>query len=234
MTSLAARAAGMVRAPRATAAALLASTRPPWVDVLLLSTGVMFASIAALTATSVGQTALVDQWERTALAFGQPVNDAFYGRLQELSHNWLAYSLGTAVLMGPILTLIVTGILSMVLRALGQSTVSAWTTLSVVAHANVIVALRQLVAAPINYLGETLASPTTLGQFLAGFDEASPVARFLGALDLFVVWYAVVLAIGVAVMARRRIPSLVFTFTGAYVAIALLLALAMAATGGMA
>jgi hypothetical protein len=65
-------------------------------------------------------------------------------------------------------------------------------------------------------------------------DEASLVARFLGALDLFVIWWAIVLAIGVAVLYRRRARTVAVMFVGVYAALALLLAIAMAVTGGSA
>jgi hypothetical protein len=231
---LAARVAGLVRVPRVTVAELTASTRPPWLDVLTLSTLVSALALAAFLATPVGQTALVDQWERTATAFGQPVDDAAYTRLQDLSAHWLLYSLGVALLTGPLLTAVIAGVLLGVVHVVGERKVAAATVLSIAAHANVIVALRQVVATPLNYLSESLASPTTFGRLLVGFDETSPLARFLGVLDVFVVWYAVVLAVGVAVLARRRVPPLALTFTGVYVFIALLLALAMAASGGTA
>jgi hypothetical protein len=65
-------------------------------------------------------------------------------------------------------------------------------------------------------------------------DEASPVARFLGVIDLFVVWYIVVLAIGVSVVSRRPTRRLALAFAGAYVVLALLAALVMAMSGGTA
>ncbi len=232
MKPLAARVAGIVRAPRVTVSELSTASSPPWLDALAVSTLLTFGSLAGLLATTVGQTALVDQWERTATAFGRPVDDAAYARLQDLSTHWAVYSAGVAVLAGPVLALAIAAGILLGLRAIGQRHVRGVTVLSVVSHASVIFALRQVVATPLNYLAETLASPTTLVQLMTGVDEASPLARFLGVVDLFVVWWVIVLAIGVASMTRQRVRPLALTFTGVYVAIALLLALAMAATGG--
>lgn len=234
MKSLAARVAGIVRAPRVTVAELSAASRAPWLDVLGVSTLISFVSLAGLLATTVGQTALVDQWERTATAFGRPVDDALYARFRDLSTHGLLYSGGLAVLTGPVLTAVAAAIIMALLRVAGRRQVHVTTVLSIAAHASVIVALRQLVAAPINYLSETLTSPTTLAQLMAGLDEVSPLARFLGIIDLFVVWWAIVLAIGVAALTNRRVLPLALMFTGVYLAFALLLALAMAATGGTA
>lgn len=233
MKPLAARVAGIVRAPRVTFADLCTVSRSPWVDALALSTLLIFASLAALLSTSVGQIALVDQWERTAVAFGQPVDDALYLQFQELSTHWLAYSAGIAVLTGPLLVGVITGIVILGLRFAGQRP-RATTVLSLVAHASLILGFRQLIAAPVNYVGESLASPTTFVQLLASVDETSPLARFLGVVDIFIVWWAVILAVGVATVAHRRVRPVALAFTGVYLAIALLLALAMAATGGTA
>ena len=49
-----------------------------------------------------------------------------------------------------------------------------------------------------------------------------------------VVWWIVVLAVGVSVLYQRSTRSLALAFTGAYVALALLAALAMAVSGGTA
>ena len=97
-----------------------------------------------------------------------------------------------------------------------------------------VLALRQIVETPIMYLRETLASPITLGLIASPINEASPIARFLGIVDLFVLWWIVVLAIGVAVLHQRSARRLVLVFLGAYLAIAVILAAVMVATGGTA
>jgi hypothetical protein len=106
--------------------------------------------------------------------------------------------------------------------------------LAIVTHAGVILALRQVFATPLNYLHESLASPTSLGVFFQILDEASPAAHFLGIIDLFVIWWAVTLAIGMGVLYRRRTPPIVLAFLATYVAVALVLAAAMALSGGTA
>lgn len=189
---------------------------------------------AAFMQTEVGRRALVDQWERTALAFGQDVDDDRYAALTELSEHGAAYAAVSALASGPVLAFVIAtlvyGVFNGVLR--GDATYAQ--VLAVVVHAGVILALRQVVATPLNYARESLASPTTLVLFLPMFDEASPAARFLGAIDLFVVWWVVVLAIGVALLYRRSAGSTTLAFVGAYVGVAALLAIAMALSGGTA
>ena len=231
MSTLAARAAGVVLRPRATLTAV--ADAPRWAAVLVATTAVTFACQAAFLSTEVGQLALVDQWERTAIAFGGGIDDAQYARLHELSRLGVAYAALAAAMSGPVLTFVLAAVLLGVARVLGAA-VSLAQLLAIVAHAGVILALRQVVAAPLNYALETSASPTTLVRFAGALDEGSPAARFLGTIDLFVVWWVVVLAIGVGVLVHRPARRLALAFAGAYVALALLLAAAMALTGGTA
>ena len=106
--------------------------------------------------------------------------------------------------------------------------------LTISTYAGVILALRQVIAAPVSYLRESTSSATTLGSLFSALDEASPVARFLGAVDVFVIWWAIVLAIGVSVLYQRRARTVAVTFVGVYALLALLLAIAMAVSAGSA
>ena len=199
--------------------------------MLLVTTLASAGTGVALMETAVGRQALVDQWERTATAFGQPVDDAGYARLEELSENGSAgYAIVNALISGPVVAFGVAALLFVVFR--GDATFRQVLTVS--AYAGVILALRQAIAAPVSYLRESTSSATTLGSLFSTVDEASPVARFLGAVDVFVIWWAIVLAIGVSVLYQRRARTVAVTFVGVYAALALLLAIAMAVTGGNA
>jgi hypothetical protein len=199
--------------------------------LLLVTFALSTMSFALLFRTEVGQFALIDRWERAALAFGRDVNDDQYARLEALSHHGAAYAALRGGLQGPVLALA----LATLIRAWFGSSGSDATyrqVLAVVVHAGVILMFRDLVSAPLDYVRETLASPATLSTFLPIFDDASPIARFLAMIDLFVVWWALVLAIGVSVIYRRRMRSVVVPFIGAYIGAAAVLAIAMAMLGG--
>jgi hypothetical protein len=221
----------VLRAPRVTLAAVARS--PRWAGVLLATLAVTFVCNAALLETEVGRLALVDQWERTALAFGQTVDDARYRAFEDASDNGVAYAAISALASGPLLTVGVSALLFVVFNRQhgGARFVQVF---AIVAHAGVILALRQLIAAPLTYSRETLASPTTATVFFAMLDEASPVARFFGIIDLFVVWWVVVVALGMSVLYRRPARPIAAGLIGAYVVLAALLAGAMALAGGTA
>jgi len=183
----------------------------------------------------------VDQWERTAAAFGQPVDDAGYARMEERAANGgfaLLYAAATTLAGGPLLAIVTAALLFVVLNRRGANLSgpppSFTQVLAVVAYAGVVLALRQVIATPVDYVRESIGSPTTLIQFFSMFDEASPVARFLGVIDLFVVWWIVVLAIGASVLYRRSTRRVALALTGAYVVLALIAALVMAGSGGTA
>jgi Yip1 domain len=238
VSSLAARVYGMIRRPRVTFSTIVQA--PSWAPVLVATTAVTFLCGIAFLRTDVGQQALVDQWERTATAFGQPVDDEGYAQMEMTARNGLfdiAYAAVTALASGPVLVFAVSGLLIVLLKRRGDvpgSRPSFVQVLAVVSYATVILTLRQIVATPLDYARESIASPTTLVQLFSMLDEASPLARFLGIVDLFVIWWIVVLAIGVSILYQRSTRSVALVFTGAYVVLALLAALAMAISGGTA
>ena len=152
---------GVIRCPRTTFRA--AAAAPRWAGLVVALALATAASQAVLFATGVGQVALVDQWERTALAFGQDVDDARYADFQALSRNGPLYGVATALVSGPVLTVAVAALIFAVFRGKGGRTVSYSQVLAVMAHASVILAIRQIVSRP--------------GQLRAGDDGERDVAR---------------------------------------------------------
>ena len=197
--SLTARLTGVLRAPRATCAAIAA--KPRWAGAL-------------------------------ALAFGQPVDDARYAAFQRASDNPVAYAALSAFARVPLLVVAVAAVVFGVLTGIRRGPGRFRQVLAIGAHAGIILALREVVAAPLSYARETLASPTTMSPFFLMLDEASAPARFFGMIDLFVVWWIAVLAIGMSVLYRRPARPLVLGFLGAYLALAAALAAVMAVMGG--
>jgi hypothetical protein len=223
------RMAGVLRRPRSTFAGVIAEPRVA--GILAVPAALAAAAGAALMSTDVGRLALVDQWERTAFAFGRPVNDAEYGALFQLSEAGPIYAVGAAMMAGPVLTTVVALVAYAVFnrRAANRSFRQV---LAVAGHAGVILALRQVIAAPVGYVRETTASATTLGVWFPMLDEVSPAARFFGLVDGFIVWWAVVLAMGLAQLYGRPPRRMALEFVGVYAGLALVMAAAMAATGG--
>jgi hypothetical protein len=203
---------------------------PRWADVLLVTTLAAGLAGALVMSTAVGQQALLDQLERTADAVGRPLDDAGYARLQSLSVRAPWYAAAMAVVNGPALTIAVTGLV-VVAAGARRRRATFRQILAVVAHAGVILTLRQLVAAPLTYVRETTASATALGVWFPGLDEGAPLARFLGSLDLFVLWWAVVLGVGLAAAYQIRTRRAVAMVIGSCVVVALAVTIVTTALG---
>jgi hypothetical protein len=219
---MAGRLLGVVRRPRSTFAAIAVS--PRWAAPLVLLFAVYFGVSTALLATPEGRQALVDQWENTAIAFGQTVDDARYAELVRWSARGTSYAALTSFLTGPAAMVLMAGLLFGWFTGIRGGIASYGQVLAVVSSASVILMLRYLVVAPIIYARESMASPTTLATFFTIVDQSSPAARLFSFLDVFALWWLVVVAIGVAVVYRQRARSVAALLIGAYAAMALVMA----------
>jgi hypothetical protein len=59
------------------------------------------------------------------------------------------------------------------------------------------------------------------------FDDKSFVGKLAGAIDIFLIWYVIVLAIGLAVLYRRKTQPIAITLLGIYAVIAIAIAAIM-------
>ena len=184
--------------------------------------------------TNVGQLALLDRWERMGAAVGQTVDDQQYVALVEASRHGVLYATVMALVTGPLLTVGLSALVLAVFRPPTSGAVTYRQVLAIVGHAGVILALRQVIGAPLTYTRETLSSPMTLGAVFPMLDESSPVARVLAAVDLFVIWWVIVLAIGVSVLYRKRARRVACAFVGAYVTLSITMGIITAIVGGTA
>jgi hypothetical protein len=88
----------------------------------------------------------------------------------------------------------------------------------------VITALQTLFVVPLDYARQTLSSPTTLGAFVPFLDENSFLARLLGTIDLFQVWWLITLSIGLGVLYKRRTTPIAISLYTVYFVIILAIA----------
>ena len=225
-----ARMAGIVRRPRPTFEAI--ARAPRWVPALTIVLLVSLGTSAAFVMTETGRLALVDQWERMAVAFGQPVDEARYAAFHAQSRAPLPYVAWTSAARVGGATVGMAGLLFAVLTGLRGGTARYRQVLAVAVHAAAILALRDVVSLPLHFARESAANPATLVLFFTMLDEASPLARFFGLIDVFVVWWLVVLAVGMSVLYRKRTVRMAALLVGAYAVVALALAGVMAALGG--
>jgi predicted membrane channel-forming protein YqfA (hemolysin III family) len=84
--------------------------------------------------------------------------------------------------------------------------------------------VQQVFVLPLNYFRGSLSSPTNVAAMLPMLPEKSFVTYLLGTIDIFLIWWLTVLAIGLAVLYRRRTQPVAVTLFVIYAVIALCIA----------
>jgi hypothetical protein len=122
------------------------------------------------------------------------------------------------------MVLIEAGILYAVFNAAMGGTATFKQVFAVTTWASIIMVLQQLFSTPIAYARGSIDSATNVAVLLPMFDDTSFIARFLGTIDLFWIWWTVVLAIGMSVLYKRRTQGILTAFLVVYAVIAVAIA----------
>ena len=205
---------GIITSPRATFQNVV--THPRWLGMYLL-TAVIIAFFAALPMTTdAGRQATLDQQVSQMESFGMEVSDEMYEDMRQRT-QYAAYTTGGFIFFGSLLiSLISAAILWAVFNAALGGDAAYKQILAVLIHAGVISALGQMFTGPINYFRGAVTSATSLGAMLPVFDDQSFIGKLFGMIDIFIVWWLIVLAMGLAVLYRRRTQPIAFTLFGIY------------------
>jgi hypothetical protein len=161
--------------------------------------------------------------------FGAQIGDQQYAAMQRAMRYAALQTFVSTLVVGPIMSVIVAGILFGVFAIMGgQATFKQL--FAVYVHAGVVMAASQLFLGPLNYLRQSMSSATNLG-VLRLADESSLVGRLLGMIDLFVIWWVVALAIGLAALYKRRTQPIAIALFSVYAVIILVVAGIMSTFG---
>jgi hypothetical protein len=213
-----ARFVGIITAPKATFENVVA--HPRILGMLVLTTVIIAVAAALPMTTEAGKQAALDQQVSQLEAFGMQVNDEMYEQMRQRM-SIAPYTTAISVLIAsPIIAAILAGILFAVFNAALGGEATYRQLYSVLVHAGAITALGQLFVGPFNYLRGSTSNPTTIGSLLPMLDETSFIGRLAGMIDLFIIWWIIVLAIGLAVLYRRRTQPIAMTLFGIYALIA--------------
>ncbi len=189
---------------------------------MYLLTSVIIAFGAALPMTTeAGKQAAVDQQVASLESFGMQVTDEQYAQFQKGTAILPYMTAGSVVIGGLIMALIIAGILFAIFNAALGGDATYKQILSVLVHASVITALGQLFTGPLNYFRGAVTSATSLGALLPMLDDESFVGKLAGTIDIFIIWWVLVLAIGLGVLYRRKTQPIATTLFGVYAVIAL-------------
>jgi len=219
---LIARLIGVIFSPRATYQAVVA--RPRALGALVITVGIMAVTEGVFFTTPVMQEVLMDMQVKTIESFGVNISDQMYDQMEKGIAR-AAYTTPLSLVIGiPIVAAICAGIIMAIWGMLMGGTGSFRQVYAILAHSGVIFALSVLFAMPLSYAIHRMAG-ANLGVFVPMLEETSFLARFLGAIDLFFVWWCVNVAIGVGVLFKRKTFGIAGTFVGLYVTVALVLAI---------
>jgi hypothetical protein len=220
---------GVITSPKATFQAVVA--HPRWFGMLALVTIVVAVCVSLPLTTEAGRQAALDNNIRQMENFGVQVNDQMYANMAKGMRYAVYQTFFSVLCVGPIVTVIIAGILYGVFAVLmgGQATFKQL--FAVYVHSTAISAAGQLFTGPLNYFRGSMSSATNLGVLLPMIDEHSFIGRLLGMIDLFLVWWLVLLAIGLGVLYKRRTQPIAIGLFAVYVVIILAAAAVMSAFG---
>ncbi len=226
---LPARIIGMISSPAATYRAVVA--HPKWLGVLVVTT-VLAAFFTALPLTTeAGRNAALDTQMEAMKSFGITVTDQMYEQFERGAARMPYTTAASVIVMSPLMTLVIAGILFGLFNVMGGEA-SFKQAFSVVAHAGVISVLGAVFSGAINYFRGGMTSVANLGALLPMLPETSFAGRFLGSIDVFVIWWVLVLAMGFAVLYRRRTQPIAISLLGVYAVIAVIVAVVKSRLGG--
>lgn len=217
--SLFSRALGIIFSPRATFE--LIAARPKWLGAAL-AIGIFGAIIVGgFMMTPVGQSAWLDQAVSSFERSGRTMSDQQYAQMEKMAPYAGYFTIAYMVIGLPIMLLVAAGLLFAVFNAVLGGTATFKQVYATAVHSAFIWVVGWIFVMPLNYARESMSSPTNLSVLVPMLDENAFITRLLGSIDLFMVWWTVVLAIGMAVLYRRRTQPILMTFLGIYAVIAI-------------
>ncbi len=225
LPGLLSRAIGIITSPTATFAHVVRT--PKVAGMLFLICLIMGFAQGIPQFTERGRAAALEMQVQNMERFGVTVNDTMYQQMEQRSHSNLSgYIAIVSMFVGvPFGAVVITLVLWVVFNAIMGGTATFKQVMAVVVHSQAVSALGAIFAAPIMYARGVMSSGVAnLGALLPMLDETSFLAKFLGSIDLFAVWWVVVLSIGLATLYRKKTSSIATGLFVVYGLIALTIA----------
>jgi hypothetical protein len=221
---------GIITAPKDTFAAVVPV--PKWLGMMVTTTLLVAFFTALPLTTEAGRQAAIDMNVQQMQSFGVQVSDQMYDAMQKGAGRMPYTTAIGVIVVTPIFAVIVAGILFAVFNAALGGEASFKQEFANLAHAGVISAISAVFSGIVNYFRNGMGSVANLGALLPMLPEKSFLAGFLGAVDVFMIWYVIVLAIGLAVLYRRRTQPIAISLLSVYAVIAVVIAVFKSRAGG--
>jgi hypothetical protein len=165
-------------------------------------------------------------------SFGMTVSNEAYEAMRR-GMAITPYTTAAAILVfSPLITVVFAGILFAAFNVMMGGDATFKQVFAVLAHASVISALQQMFTGPVNYFRGAVTSATNLAALFPMVEPKTFAGRLLAMTDLFLVWYLLVLAIGLGVLYRRRTAPIAWTLYGIYAVVVIGVAAVMSRLGG--
>ena len=219
---LASRVVGVLFSPRPTYEAVAAHPRS--LGVLAVAILVMMLTQGVFLSTEVGQKALLDTQVSSMEAFGVNVTDQMYAQMQSQMGIAKYTTPVSQLVFIPLACALFAGLLLAVFTAVLGGNATFKHVYAIMAHSTVILAVQQLFNTPIAYARGDMSSATKLSVFLPNLEEMGFASHLLSALDLFLAWWLISIAIGIAALYRRKTGPIAAGLLATYFVIALIIA----------
>jgi hypothetical protein len=206
-----ARLVGIVVSPKETFASVVAD--PRWLAMLVLIVVASAVVTGGFMFTQAGQQAFLDMMEKQGR--GQSMET-----MQRVAPYIGYITIGQILILSPIVIAAISGILFVVFTVGMGGNATFKQVFSVVVHSQAIGLVGGLVKLPLNYVTRSMTASTNLGVFFPMLDDTSFLARLFGMVDLFLVWWVAVLAIGFGVLYKRKTGPIAVAFFVVYALIA--------------
>lgn len=227
---LASRLLGVIFSPRATYAEIVA--HPRVLGALAVVIIVIAATTYAFLSTEIGQRATVDQQISFMQSMGMNVTDQVVNNIEGRAAQGKYFSAVSIVVFVPVVMALMAGLLIGFFNAVMGGEATFKQVYAVVVHSGVIGALQTLFVTPLNYAKESMTSSTSLAVFLPMVDDTGFFGMVLGSIDLFRIWSTLSLAIGLAVLYKKRTAPVAWSLLAIYGIIVLIIAGVRAALSG--
>lgn len=224
-----ARLVGVIFSPRAAFEHIVAD--PKWLAALVIILVAMGAISFIFMSTEVGREAVLAKQLDGMEAFGMQVTPEVEARLEQGMDRAKYFSLFNGLFWAVMLA-VIAGVLFAVFNATLGGAATFKQVFAVTVYSSVITVVQQLFSTPLAYVRGSLDSSTNLAVLLPMLDDTSFLARLLGTIDLFWIWWFAVLAMGLAVLYRRRTQPILTAFLGIYALIAIGIAAVMTRLNG--
>jgi hypothetical protein len=222
---LIARMIGVVFSPRETFEAVAA--RPRWLGVMAATLAVGAACQYVILSSPELQDNIINQQIRAMEAQG-PVSDAQVAGVERFIMALPYVYAGGAFIIGPLFVAIIAGILMWIFTMLMGGNGTFKQVYALVTHSGVVSMLSGIFSAALVLAGippSGVRPPgANLGVFVPMLEETSFLTVMLTSIDLILVWWLITLAIGLAVLYKRRPGGIATSLIAIYVVIAVVIA----------